>query len=73
MTSLFWVGAIVFAVSGAIGTGIRATASPARDSGANTALRDAALLATELGAASPDEKTPVQARAAAQRISARAY
>jgi 2-polyprenyl-6-methoxyphenol hydroxylase-like FAD-dependent oxidoreductase len=35
--------------------------SPARGSGANTALRDAALLATELGAAARDEKTPVQA------------
>jgi 2-polyprenyl-6-methoxyphenol hydroxylase-like FAD-dependent oxidoreductase len=35
--------------------------SPARGSGANTALRDAALLATELGAAARDDKTVVQA------------
>ena len=41
--------------------------SPARGSGANTALRDAALLATELGAAARDEKTPVQAIADYER------
>ncbi len=35
--------------------------SPARGSGASTALRDAALLAGELGAAARGEKTPVQA------------
>jgi 2-polyprenyl-6-methoxyphenol hydroxylase-like FAD-dependent oxidoreductase len=35
--------------------------SPARGSGANTALRDAALLASELGSAIRGEKTPVQA------------
>jgi 2-polyprenyl-6-methoxyphenol hydroxylase-like FAD-dependent oxidoreductase len=41
--------------------------SPARGSGANTALRDAALLATELAAAARDEKTPVQAIADYER------
>jgi 2-polyprenyl-6-methoxyphenol hydroxylase-like FAD-dependent oxidoreductase len=41
--------------------------SPARGSGANTALRDAALLAAELGAAARDEKTPVQAIADYER------
>jgi 2-polyprenyl-6-methoxyphenol hydroxylase-like FAD-dependent oxidoreductase len=41
--------------------------SPARGSGANTALRDAALLAAELGAAAQDEKTPVQAIADYER------
>jgi 2-polyprenyl-6-methoxyphenol hydroxylase-like FAD-dependent oxidoreductase len=41
--------------------------SPARGSGANTALRDAALLATELGAAARDEKTPVQSIADYER------
>jgi 2-polyprenyl-6-methoxyphenol hydroxylase-like FAD-dependent oxidoreductase len=41
--------------------------SPARGSGANTALRDAALLATELGAAARDEKTVVQAIADYER------
>jgi 2-polyprenyl-6-methoxyphenol hydroxylase-like FAD-dependent oxidoreductase len=41
--------------------------SPARGSGANTALRDAALLATELGAAARHEKTPVQAIADYER------
>jgi 2-polyprenyl-6-methoxyphenol hydroxylase-like FAD-dependent oxidoreductase len=35
--------------------------SPAGGSGANTALRDAALLASELGAAARGEKSPVQA------------
>jgi 2-polyprenyl-6-methoxyphenol hydroxylase-like FAD-dependent oxidoreductase len=35
--------------------------SPARGSGANTALRDAALLATELDAAARGEKSPVEA------------
>ncbi len=35
--------------------------SPARGSGASTALRDAALLAGELAAAARGEKTPVQA------------
>jgi 2-polyprenyl-6-methoxyphenol hydroxylase-like FAD-dependent oxidoreductase len=35
--------------------------SPARGSGASTALRDAALLATELAAAARGAKTPVQA------------
>jgi len=35
--------------------------SPAGGSGANTALRDAALLAAELGAAARGEKTPVRA------------
>ena len=35
--------------------------SPAGGSGANTALRDAALLASELGAAARGEKIPVQA------------
>jgi 2-polyprenyl-6-methoxyphenol hydroxylase-like FAD-dependent oxidoreductase len=35
--------------------------SPARGSGANTALRDAALLAGELAAAAHGEKSPVQA------------
>jgi 2-polyprenyl-6-methoxyphenol hydroxylase-like FAD-dependent oxidoreductase len=41
--------------------------SPARGSGANTALRDAALLATELGAAARDDKTVVQAIADYER------
>ena len=41
--------------------------SPARGSGANTALRDAALLATELGAAVRGEKAPVQAIADYER------
>ena len=41
--------------------------SPAGGSGANTALRDAALLASELGAAARDEKTPVQAVADYER------
>ena len=41
--------------------------SPAGGSGANTALRDAALLAAELGAAARDEKTPVQAIADYER------
>jgi 2-polyprenyl-6-methoxyphenol hydroxylase-like FAD-dependent oxidoreductase len=41
--------------------------SPARGSGANTALRDAALLAAELGAAARGEKTPVQAVADYER------
>jgi 2-polyprenyl-6-methoxyphenol hydroxylase-like FAD-dependent oxidoreductase len=41
--------------------------SPARGSGANTALRDAALLATELGAAARGEKAPVQAIADYER------
>lgn len=41
--------------------------SPARGSGANMALRDAALLAAELGAAARDEKTPVQAIADYER------
>jgi 2-polyprenyl-6-methoxyphenol hydroxylase-like FAD-dependent oxidoreductase len=49
-----------------IGDAIHAM-SPARGSGANTALRDAALLATELGAAVRDEKTPVQAIADYER------
>ena len=35
--------------------------SPACGSGANTALRDAALLASEIGAAARCEKSPVQA------------
>ena len=35
--------------------------SPAGGSGANTALRDAALLASELGAAARGEKSQVQA------------
>jgi 2-polyprenyl-6-methoxyphenol hydroxylase-like FAD-dependent oxidoreductase len=35
--------------------------SPAGGSGANTALRDAALLASELGAAARGEKSPIQA------------
>lgn len=41
--------------------------SPAGGSGANTALRDAALLAAELGAATRGEKTPVQAIADYER------
>jgi 2-polyprenyl-6-methoxyphenol hydroxylase-like FAD-dependent oxidoreductase len=41
--------------------------SPAGGSGANTALRDAALLAAELGAAARGEKTPVQAIAGYER------
>ena len=41
--------------------------SPARGSGANTALRDAALLAAELGAAAREEKTPVRAIADYER------
>jgi 2-polyprenyl-6-methoxyphenol hydroxylase-like FAD-dependent oxidoreductase len=41
--------------------------SPARGSGANTALRDAALLAAELGASARGEKTPVQAIADYER------
>src|SRR5580658_6766614 len=49
-----------------IGDAIHAM-SPARGSGANTALRDAALLATELGAATRNEKTPVQAIADYER------
>ena len=41
--------------------------SPAGGSGANTALRDAALLASELGAAARGEKSPVQAIADYER------
>jgi 2-polyprenyl-6-methoxyphenol hydroxylase-like FAD-dependent oxidoreductase len=41
--------------------------SPARGSGANTALRDAALLAGELAAATRGEKSPVQAIASYER------
>jgi 2-polyprenyl-6-methoxyphenol hydroxylase-like FAD-dependent oxidoreductase len=41
--------------------------SPAGGSGANTVLRDAALLAVELGAAVRGEKTPVQAIADYER------
>jgi 2-polyprenyl-6-methoxyphenol hydroxylase-like FAD-dependent oxidoreductase len=41
--------------------------SPARGSGANTALRDAALLTTELGAVARKEKAPIQAIADYER------